>query len=150
MSKHYRFKVKRLNSTLLYVICIDNEGCPWQLHATRMRGSEFFVVKRYDDVYTCWIKIAQGHHRQIKSWMIDVCVKTKYLDLTNTSYRPQEIMRDMHVEFGVSFNYPKAWWGKEAVLTSLRGDDVESYKDNFPLYGYMFITSIITYIFMIW
>jgi hypothetical protein len=28
MSKHYQFKVKRSNSTLLHVICIDNEGCP--------------------------------------------------------------------------------------------------------------------------
>ncbi|GMN57142.1 hypothetical protein TIFTF001_026254 [Ficus carica] len=57
MSKHYQFKVKRSNSTLLHVICIDNEGCPWQLRATRMRGSELFVVKRYDDVHTCSIEI---------------------------------------------------------------------------------------------
>ena len=28
MSKHYQFKVKRSNSTLLHVICIDNEACP--------------------------------------------------------------------------------------------------------------------------
>ncbi|GMN68945.1 hypothetical protein TIFTF001_037993 [Ficus carica] len=63
MSKHYQFKVKRSNSTLLHVICIDNEACPWQLRATRMRGSELFVVKRYDDVHTCSIEIVQGHHR---------------------------------------------------------------------------------------
>ncbi|GMN58467.1 hypothetical protein TIFTF001_027563 [Ficus carica] len=31
-------------------------------------------------------------------------------------------------EFGVSFNYLRAWRGKEAALTSLRGDDAESYK----------------------
>ncbi|GMN48335.1 hypothetical protein TIFTF001_017511 [Ficus carica] len=31
-------------------------------------------------------------------------------------------------EFGVSFNYLRAWQGKEAALTSLRGDDAESYK----------------------
>ena len=88
MTKHYQFKVKRSNSTLLHVMCIDNEGCPWQLHATRMRGSEFFVVKRYDDVHTCSIEIVQGHHRQAKSWMISECVKRKYLDPTNTSYKP--------------------------------------------------------------
>ncbi|GMN33458.1 hypothetical protein TIFTF001_041898 [Ficus carica] len=39
MSKHYQFKVKRSNSTLLHVICIDIEKCQWQLRATRMRGS---------------------------------------------------------------------------------------------------------------
>ncbi|GMN74899.1 hypothetical protein TIFTF001_052483 [Ficus carica] len=88
MSKHYQSKVKRSNSTILHVICIDNEGCSWQLRATRMRGSELFIVKRYDDVHTCSIKIVQGHHRQANSWMIGECVKTKYLDLTNTSYRP--------------------------------------------------------------
>ncbi|GMN25226.1 hypothetical protein TIFTF001_043873 [Ficus carica] len=108
-------------------------GCPWQLRAIRMRGSELFVVKRYDDVHTCSIEIVQGHHRQAKSWMIRECVKTKYLDPTNTSYRPREIMRDMQAdmqaEFGVSFNYLRAWRGKEAALTSLRGDDAESYKD---------------------
>ncbi|GMN48650.1 hypothetical protein TIFTF001_017806 [Ficus carica] len=64
MSKHYQFKVKRSNSTLLQVICIDNERFPWQLRATRMRGSELFVVKKYDDVHTCSIEIVQGHHRQ--------------------------------------------------------------------------------------
>ncbi|GMN66772.1 hypothetical protein TIFTF001_035833 [Ficus carica] len=128
MSKHYQLKVKRSTSTLLNVICIDNEGCPWQLRATRMRGSELFVVKRYDDVYTCSIEIVQGHHRQAKSWMIGEYVKAKYLDPTNTSYRPREIMRDMQAEFGVSFNYLRAWRGKEAALTSLRGDDAESYN----------------------
>ncbi|GMN52528.1 hypothetical protein TIFTF001_021663 [Ficus carica] len=57
MSKHYQFKVKRSNSTLLHVICIDIEKCQWQLRAPRMRGSELFVVKRYDDVHTCSIEI---------------------------------------------------------------------------------------------
>ncbi|GMN48193.1 hypothetical protein TIFTF001_017370 [Ficus carica] len=70
MSKHYQFKVKKSNSTLLHMICIDNEGCQWQLRATRMKGSEMFVVKRFDDVHTCSIEIVQGHHRQAKSWMI--------------------------------------------------------------------------------
>ncbi|GMN45107.1 hypothetical protein TIFTF001_014281 [Ficus carica] len=120
MSKHYQFKVKRSNSTLLHIICIDNEGYPWQLRETRMRGSELFVVKRYDDVHTCSIEIVQGYHRQAKSWMIEECVKAKYLDPTNTSYRPREIMRDMHAKFGVSFNYLRGCRGKEAALTILR------------------------------
>ncbi|GMN64415.1 hypothetical protein TIFTF001_033478 [Ficus carica] len=57
MSKHNQFKVKRLNSTLLHVICIDNKGCPWKLRVTRMRGSELFVLKKYDEVHTCSIEI---------------------------------------------------------------------------------------------
>ncbi|GMN59276.1 hypothetical protein TIFTF001_028371 [Ficus carica] len=39
-------------------------------------------------------------------------------------------MRDMQAEFGVSFNYLRAWREKEAALTSLRGDDAESYNAN--------------------
>ncbi|GMN73597.1 hypothetical protein TIFTF001_053050, partial [Ficus carica] len=105
-----------------------DEGCPWQLRATRMRCSELFVVKRYDDVHTCSIEIIQKHHRQAESWMIGEYVKTRYLDPTNTIYRPREIMQDMQAEFGVSFNYLRAWRGKEAALTSLRGDDAELYK----------------------
>ena len=130
MSKHYQFKVKRSNSTLLHVICIDNTNCQWQLRATRMRGSELFVVKRFDDVHTCSLPIVQGHHRQAKSWIIGECVKSKYVDPTNTSYRPREIMRDMQAEYGVSFNYLRAWRAKEAALTSLRGNDAESYRGN--------------------
>ncbi|GMN46128.1 hypothetical protein TIFTF001_015312 [Ficus carica] len=99
------FKVKRSTTTLLHVVCIDNEKCLWQLRATRMKGRELFVVKRYDDVHTCSIEIVQGHHHQVKSWMIGECVKAKYLDPTNTSYRPRKIIRDMHDEFGVSFNF---------------------------------------------
>ncbi|GMN64858.1 hypothetical protein TIFTF001_033921 [Ficus carica] len=60
MSKHYQFKVKRSNSTLLHVICIDNEGCPW----------------------------ASSSSQELDDW----------------------------------------GRGKEAILTSLRGDDAESYK----------------------
>ncbi|GMN47253.1 hypothetical protein TIFTF001_016425 [Ficus carica] len=61
-------------------ITMHNERYPWQLRATRMKGSELFVVKRYDDVHTYSIEIIQGHH-----------------------------------------------W-KEAALTSIRGDDAESYR----------------------
>ncbi|GMN69703.1 hypothetical protein TIFTF001_038749 [Ficus carica] len=142
MSKHYQFKVKRSASTLLHVICINNKGCPWQLRATRMRGSELFVVKRYDDVHTCSIEIFQGHHRQAKSWMIGECVKAKYLDLTNTSYRPREIMRDMQAEFEVSFNYLRAWRGMETALTSLRGDDAESYNAT-SKHGWLYCRPVI-------
>ncbi|GMN72735.1 hypothetical protein TIFTF001_052058 [Ficus carica] len=39
-------------------------------------------------------------------------------------------MRDMQDEFGVSFNYLRAWRGKEAALNILRRDDAESYKVN--------------------
>ncbi|GMN59357.1 hypothetical protein TIFTF001_028458 [Ficus carica] len=96
MSKHYQFKVKRSTTTLLHVVCIDNETCPWQLRATKMKGSELFVVKRYDDVHTCSIEIVQGHHRQAKSWMIGECVKfcppkVKWLREKNHS-------SDIHIE----------------------------------------------------
>ena len=64
--------------------------------------------------------------------MIGKYVKAKYLDLTNTTYRLREIMQDMQDEFGVSFNYLRAWRGKVAALISLRGDDAESYKSKFP------------------
>ncbi|GMN29880.1 hypothetical protein TIFTF001_041374 [Ficus carica] len=123
------FQHKKLLQYHLHHDAMNNEACPWQLRATRMRGSELFVVKRYDDVHTCSIEIVQGHHRQASSWMIGECVKAKYLDPTNTSYRPREIMRDMQAEFGVSFTYLKPWRGKEAALTSLRGNDTESYND---------------------
>ena len=136
MTKHYQFKVKRSNSTLLHVICIDHERCQWQMRATRMRGSEFFVVKRFDDVHICSIEIVQGHHRQAKSWMIGERVKGKFLDTTNTSYRPREIQRDLQARFRVSFNYLRAWRGKEVALTSLMGDDAASYKGNYSDYHY--------------
>ena len=63
--------------------------------------------------------------------MIRECVKAKFVDPTYTSYRPREILRDMQGEFGVSFNYLRAWRGKEAALNSLRGDDAQSYQGNF-------------------
>ena len=37
----------------------------------------------------------------------------------------------MQGEFGVSFNYLRAWRGKKAALNSLRGDDAQSYQGNF-------------------
>ena len=57
MSKHYQFKVKRSTTTLLHVVCIVDEKYPWQLRATRIKGSELFVVKRHDEVHTYSIEI---------------------------------------------------------------------------------------------
>ncbi|GMN46973.1 hypothetical protein TIFTF001_016149 [Ficus carica] len=104
MSKHYQFKVKRSNSTLLHVICIDNEGCQWQLRATRMRGSKMFVVKRFDDVHTCSIEIVQGHHRQAKSWMIGEAWRGKEAALNRLRGDDAESYKVNHV-------YPDAAFG---------------------------------------
>ncbi|GMN67356.1 hypothetical protein TIFTF001_036414 [Ficus carica] len=48
-------------------------------------------------------------------------------------------MRDMQAEFGMSFNYLRAWRGKEAALTSLRGDDAESYNALKAKFGGMLL-----------
>ncbi|GMN66380.1 hypothetical protein TIFTF001_035443 [Ficus carica] len=114
----------------LRINCIFENKMLLQYHLHHDAMSKHYQFKRFDDVHTCSIEIVQGHHRQSKSWMIGECVKAKYLDPTNTLYRPSEIMRDMQAKFGMSLNYLRAWRGKETALTSLRGDDAESYKAN--------------------
>ncbi|GMN27744.1 hypothetical protein TIFTF001_044155 [Ficus carica] len=89
--------------------CIFENKKLLQYHLHHDAMSKHYQFKRFDDVHTCSIEIVQGHHRQAKSWMIGECVKD---------------------EFGVSFNYLRAWQGKEAALNRLRGDDAESYKVN--------------------
>ncbi|GMN72744.1 hypothetical protein TIFTF001_052906 [Ficus carica] len=119
MSKHYQFKMKRSNSTLLHVICIDIEKYQWQLRETRMRGSELFIVKRYDDVHTCSIEIVQGHHRQAKSWMIREAWRGKEAALTNLKGDDAE-----------SYNVLSAW--VEMVKRKNHGSniDIETNSEN--------------------
>ncbi|XP_024026072.1 uncharacterized protein LOC112092958 [Morus notabilis] len=118
-------------------ISVGNIGADFEkVRTTRMNDSELFIVKQLDEIHTCSIEIIQGHHRQASSWMIGECVKVKFVDLTSTSYQPSEVMRDMQGEFEVSFNYLRAWRGKEAALHNLCGDDAESYQ-VLPSWGEM-------------
>ena len=130
MTKHFQVKVKKSTRSLLHVVCNDDR-CQWQVRATKLKDSDMFVIRRYEELHTCSIEIRQGQHRQAKSWMIGECVKAKYVDPTNTTYRPWDIIRDIRQEYGVSFNYIRAWRAKEAALSSLRGDDAESYQRMF-------------------
>ena len=130
MTKHFQVKVKRSTRSLLHVVCNDDR-CQWQVRATKLNDSDMFVIRRYEELHTCSIEIRQGQHCQAKSWMIGECVKAKYVDPMNTTYRPWDIIRDIRQEYGVSFNYIRAWRAKEAALSSLRGDDAESYQRMF-------------------
>ena len=125
--KHYQFKVKRSTTTLYHVTCYYDK-CGWQVRATKMKNSELFVVKRFDDVHTCPIEFRQGRHKQATSWMIGECVKAKFVDLSTSAYRPWDIVRDMKQDFGVDLPYVTAWRSKECALSSLCGDDAESYQ----------------------
>ena len=60
--------------------------------------------------------------------MVGECVKAKFVDHSTSAYRSWDIVRDMKQDFGVDLPYVTAWRSKECALSSLRGDDAESYQ----------------------
>ena len=61
-----------------------------------MPESDMFVVKRFDDIHNCSIEIKQRHHKQATSWIIGELVKRNFVDPITTTYRPYDIIQDMH------------------------------------------------------
>ena len=60
--------------------------------------------------------------------MISELVERNFIDPTTLTYKPYDIIRNMHQQFGVTFGYVRAWKGKEAALVSLHGPDEQSYQ----------------------
>ncbi|CAH9088755.1 unnamed protein product [Cuscuta epithymum] len=131
----FEFETKTSNPWVLHVICVD-QNCKWAVRGVRIKESDYFQIKRFDNVHSCSIDYRLGANRQATAAVIGKLIKHQYLDASRKPYQPKAIMADLSRELGLNVSYKKAWRGKERALTSISGTNIESYG-KLPTLCYM-------------
>lgn len=131
MRCQFEFKVKKSNTSIYCVVCID-EKCNWRLRATKMKGSDMFEIRKYVGLHTCSLSVRRKDHKHATYSVIGSHITSKYEDPSRV-YTPRNIMDDIHREFNISISYTKAYMAKEFAVSQLRGTPNASYS-ILPLY----------------
>jgi MuDR family transposase len=109
IDKAFEFKVIS-SSQNRYTIGCKAEGCSWRLHGSTVKGSSFCRVRTYNDNHTCFGLNHIGH-AQASLAFIGKHIAERLKD--QPTYRPVDIIKDVHRDLGVKISYSKAWSAKE-------------------------------------
>ncbi|XP_062088889.1 uncharacterized protein LOC133795455 [Humulus lupulus] len=124
-----RFEMRTIksNKSLKEVHCIS-ENCLWRVRATKMKDSEFFVIRQYHGLHTCSLMNRNANHRQASSRVIGARVQGHFKN-SKDPLNPRSLAGFMREEMKVQFSYWKAWKGKKWAQNLIRG----TAKENFSL-----------------
>ena len=86
------------------------------------------MIIKYVEIHSCSLDVLVGEHRQPNVQAISDCIKSKYMNEGNTSYKLNDIIRDMKDDYGVLVNYNKAWRVRERALEDVKGSPDKSYE----------------------
>ncbi|CAH9068937.1 unnamed protein product [Cuscuta epithymum] len=116
IEKKFQFVTKTSHPNVLHVVCIDHPACKWAVRGVKLKETDCFEVRRFDDIHTCSIDHRLSGTRQASAALIGKLVKHEYLNASGKPYQPKSIMSELERKLGVKMNYKKAWRGKECAL----------------------------------
>lgn len=116
--ENFEFKVRRSTRDLLFVICID-KSCKWRLRASKLNDSDCFLIRKFHNVHTCLTEKFHRNHHQASSWVVGQLIKSKFEEGAS-DYRPNDIIKDVEKQLGVTISYDKAWRAREIALRCLK------------------------------
>ncbi|XP_038719964.1 uncharacterized protein LOC120012596 [Tripterygium wilfordii] len=125
IKKNFQFRVTRSTKSLLVVECLAS-GCQWRMRGIKLKETELFLVKKFNDTYTCSLEFVNHGHKQASGRVIGDCIRARYEGVGRV-YRPNDIIQDIRREYGINITYDKAWRARECALYSLRGSPEESF-----------------------
>ncbi|GMN61570.1 hypothetical protein TIFTF001_030670 [Ficus carica] len=76
----FEMKVKKSTKSLKEVVCVDELNCLWRVRATKMPGSNFFVIRQYNGIHTCSLMNRSINHRQASSRVIGTRMKGHFIN----------------------------------------------------------------------
>ncbi|XP_010468295.2 PREDICTED: uncharacterized protein LOC104748331 [Camelina sativa] len=121
----FEFRVRWSNKTRVILGCVDDK-CSWQLRATRLKSSEFFVVKKYCHEHNCDTTHRNANHRQATAKLLGSFYCNNYGE-KKFGLKPKQIMELARKDHGVYIPYKKAWRAKEEGQNLVRGTAEDSY-----------------------
>ncbi|KAM6580868.1 hypothetical protein CsatA_004642 [Cannabis sativa] len=119
-------KTKRSEPRKYIITCVD-ENCKQYVRASTFKHTEYFKVRKYVKEHTCSLVVIMEDHRQANCNVIGELIKTKFTTIKRV-HTPNDIIKDMLDDYGVSMSYSKAWRSREKAIELVRGKTDESYQ----------------------
>ncbi|XP_024006403.1 protein FAR1-RELATED SEQUENCE 4-like [Eutrema salsugineum] len=114
-----------------------DRGCPWYLHAARIKESTYFSVRVYRSVHTCSRVVASTSRKRRKGTpqVVASVLRDAYPGQIDTP-APKSIINVVQVEAGINVSYSTALRGKKLAVSEVRGSPVESFR---KLCSYLYV-----------
>ncbi|ERN11030.1 hypothetical protein AMTR_s00024p00070750 [Amborella trichopoda] len=100
------------------------EGCTFRIYASLVSGINLFRIRTMNPLHTCDRLLNESHPQIQSEWIAD---KIKQHVKDNPRYKPKEIMKDIHRNYGVQIGYSQARRGKELAMKILHGSYDDAY-----------------------
>ncbi|XP_073138772.1 uncharacterized protein [Henckelia pumila] len=119
------FLYKKNDSVKVIVVCSDS-NCNLRIYASKHKSDNLFGIRKCNLEHSCGEDHlrSRGHPRADSSWVANV-VKDKLR--AEPLYRSCEIIKDIHLEYGVELESHRAWMGKELAMHDIHGTDKGAY-----------------------
>ena len=113
------FSFKKNDRKKVIVVCSD-ENCRWRIYASVHKADNLFGIRKCNLVHTCGEANlrTRGHPKADSVWVANI-VKEKLRG--EPSYRPCNMLKDIHREYGVEIPYHRLWLGKEIAMHDIHG-----------------------------
>ncbi|KAF3789001.1 hypothetical protein EJ110_NYTH19800 [Nymphaea thermarum] len=121
---HFEIQTVKSDKTRFTAKCAT-EGCPWRIHAAKLPGVPTFTIRTIHAQHNCGGITHLGHQQASVSWVAS-SMEERLRD--NPTYKPKDILEDIHRMHGITLTYKQAWRGKERIMASLRGSFEEGYR----------------------
>ncbi|XP_044500044.1 uncharacterized protein LOC123221303 [Mangifera indica] len=121
---HFEMQTIKSDKTRFTAKCAS-EGCPWRIHAAKLPGVPTFTIRTIHESHTCGGISHLGHQQASVQWVAN-SVEQQLRE--NPSYKPKEILEEIHRVHGITLSYKQAWRGKERIMAAMRGSFEEGYR----------------------
>ncbi|KAJ7973507.1 MuDR family transposase [Quillaja saponaria] len=121
---HFEMQTIKSDKTRFTAKCAS-EGCPWRIHAAKLPGVPTFTIRTIHESHACGGISHLGHQQASVQWVAN-SVEQRLRE--NPTYKPKEILEEIHRVHGITLSYKQAWRGKERIMAVMRGSFEEGYR----------------------
>jgi hypothetical protein len=120
----FEFRVLRSNPNRYEIKC-KVETCPWRIYARSVKKTPVFRIQRVTNEHNCVGPTHLGHCNVTQKFLAN---KLAEKIATQPNYRPVDIVKDIHLQYGVAVKYHKAFRAKDDAFVKINGTHEEAYK----------------------
>jgi len=134
MKHNFDYKVVRSDTKIWYIRCAD-EDCSWRVRAEGLKGSSYFIIRKYVAEHSCAPSARNKSVRTASVKTIGNLIMHKY-DGVKAGPKCNDIIELMRGEHGIEVSKSLAWDAREYAINTMRGIPETSYA-KIPKYLYM-------------
>ena len=134
MKHNFDYKVVRSDTKIWYIRCAD-EDCSWRVRAEGLKGSSYFIIRKYVAEHSCAPSARNKSVRTASAKTIGNLIMHKY-DGVKAGPKCNDIIELMRGEHGIEVSKSLAWDAREYAINTMRGIPETVYA-KIPKYLYM-------------